>query len=154
MEWMLLPYRKLYRLIEGRSSRREFWMFVLLNVTILAVVLGLFFAFVGVAAFAPENFRNPAAMGSALIGMFALLLPLYIWALPTAVAWFAVTIRRMHDLNLSAWFYLVYIILSMIPIVNIIAFIGMIVLMCLPGSSGSNKYGPHPSQGYSEDVFS
>ena len=154
MEWMLLPYRKLYRLIEGRSSRREFWMFVLLNATILAVVLGLFFAFVGVAAFAPDNLRNPAAMGSALVGMFALLVPLYIWAFPTAVAWFAVTLRRMHDLNLSAWFYLVYIILSMIPIVNILAFIGMIVLMCLPGSSGSNKYGPNPSQGFSEDVFS
>src|SRR5690349_2625181 len=45
VEWMLMPYRKLYALIAGRSSRKEFWMFFLLNVIVyfvfIVVLLGL-----------------------------------------------------------------------------------------------------------------
>ena len=45
MEWMLMPYRKLYRLIEGRSSRQEYWMFTFFNVLVLLVVLAIMFLF-------------------------------------------------------------------------------------------------------------
>ena len=42
MEWMLMPYRRLYALIAGRASRQEFWMFVLFNVIVAVVFLALF----------------------------------------------------------------------------------------------------------------
>ena len=42
MEWMLMPYRRLYALIAGRASRQEFWMFILLNVIVVVAFLALF----------------------------------------------------------------------------------------------------------------
>lgn len=54
----------------------------------------------------------------------------YIYAVAVLVPGVAVAIRRMHDVDKSGWFIL-------IPIYNII-------LVCTPGTIGSNQYGPDP----------
>ena len=49
----------------------------------------------------------------------------------------AVTARRLHDTNRSAWWILV----------NIIPYVGglvLVVLCVLSGTSGPNRYGPEP----------
>lgn len=157
MEWMLMPYRKLYRLIEGRSSRQEFWMFVLLNVIVAVIFIGLFATLIGGAAFASSG-GNLSDLGAAFAGvgfvtMIVLLVPMYIWAILTAVASFAVTIRRFHDLNLSGWVYLPFVILSAVPLLGFLVWIALIVVMCLKGTSGPNKYGEDPTQSTSAAVF-
>jgi uncharacterized membrane protein YhaH (DUF805 family) len=48
---------------------------------------------------------------------------------------------------MSGWWYLGFILLSMIPVVGIIASIAMIVIFLLPGTAGPNKYGPDPKGG-------
>lgn len=154
MQWMLMPYRKLYRLIEGRSSRSEYWYFTLLNVIIAVVFVGLFFGMVGSIG----TLEDPNAISGALLGatfgiMFLLIIPLYIWALVTGVAGFAVTIRRFHDLNLSGWLYLLAMVLFFVPIVNFLAWIGLLVLMCLKGTDGPNKYGDDPLEPETASVF-
>ena len=47
----------------------------------------------------------------------------------------AVTVRRLHDLDKSGWWFLV----------GIIPFIGWIILLLIcsqPGTEGANQYGP------------
>jgi uncharacterized membrane protein YhaH (DUF805 family) len=152
MEWMLLPIRRLYRLIEGRSSRREFWMFFLLNVIILVGFVGVVVATVGLASFNPDQWTG-MAMGAGVGMMLILIIPLYIWFLLAGVASVAVTIRRFHDLNLSGWLYLLALALNFIPFVNFLVWIAVLVLMCLKGTDGPNKYGEDPTQPDNAAVF-
>ncbi|MCB2086178.1 MAG: DUF805 domain-containing protein [Sphingomonadaceae bacterium] len=152
MEWMLMPYRKLYRLIEGRSSRQEYWMFTLFNVLVLLGVLAIMFLFVGGAS-ALDPTDMGALMAGAGIFMMLLLIPIYAWAILAGVAGVAVTIRRLHDLNLSGWLYLGFFVLMLIPFVNFLAWIGLIVVMCLPGTAGPNKYGEDPLNPVSVNTF-
>jgi uncharacterized membrane protein YhaH (DUF805 family) len=47
MEWMILPFKR-YADFKGRSRRREFWMFQLLNLILATVLAGPFFvSFIG-----------------------------------------------------------------------------------------------------------
>lgn len=43
--------------------------------------------------------------------------------------------RRLHDLNVSAWFVILMILFSWMPLV-------WIVIMCIPGTNGNNRFGP------------
>lgn len=101
---------KKYADFTGRARRKEYWMFTLFNVIIVTVL--------------------------ELIG-FSLLLGLY--SLATLVPVWAVTARRLHDINRSGWWQL----LSLIPIVGpIIVFIWLITI----GTPGENQYGADPLQ--------
>ena len=52
--------------------------------------------------------------------------------------------RRLHDINQTGWIYLGLVIASVIPVIGFIASIAMIVIACIPGTKGPNKYGPDP----------
>jgi len=49
----------------------------------------------------------------------------------------AVAVRRLHDNDKSAW----WVLLSLVPVLGSIA---LIVLLCLPGTQGTNRFGPDP----------
>jgi len=156
MEWMLMPYRKLYRLIEGRSTRREFWMFTLLTWIVVIAVIALMVALVGSSVLSMGEGVDPANYGALLagggIGVIILMIAFYVWALLTGVASIAVTVRRLHDLNYSGWFLvLFYLVLIGAAAINtylyLLVVLGGIVVMALPGTAGSNKYDSNdPSQ--------
>jgi len=154
MEWMLMPYRRLYRLIEGRASRREFWMFTLFVWIVAIVLVGLLIGVAGASALSLGQGINPADYGSLMagagLGMMVFVIVFYVWALLTAVASFGVTIRRIHDLNFSGWFLVLYYIvgfgaLAINKWLYLLVLVGGIVAMCLPGTKGSNNYGKDPT---------
>ncbi|WP_114965748.1 DUF805 domain-containing protein [Alkalilacustris brevis] len=96
----------------GRAARSEFWYFVLFAI-LGNIAMGLFDRVIGMAI-----------LGT-LFGL-AILLP-----------GIAVSVRRLHDLGRSGWWYL----LVFIPV------IGWLVLLfwyVQPGTSGANEYGPDP----------
>ncbi|MDR2812554.1 MAG: DUF805 domain-containing protein [Puniceicoccales bacterium] len=74
-----------------------------------------------------------ATFGQHLPSLFLLLLSTFIYTIPS----FAVTIRRLHDINLSGYFYL----MQFIPFIGMAIFL---VLMLIKGTDGPNRYGPHP----------
>jgi uncharacterized membrane protein YhaH (DUF805 family) len=161
MEWMLMPYRKLYALIAGRSSRKEFWMFFLLNVIVYFVFIAIILSLAGGAASMMNVNSMQTAMLGAGFGLAAILIiPLYIWALLTSVAAIAVVIRRFHDLNLSGWLYLAYIV-AMFLVAAVTQSLGLYAvlslallgLMAVPGTKGPNKYGDDPTNPTSAAVF-
>ncbi|HYD26024.1 MAG TPA: DUF805 domain-containing protein [Croceibacterium sp.] len=146
MEYMLMPLKR-YAEFSGRSRRQEFWMFALLNLIVYCVLLGIMFAFGAGASMEDAASGNYAAM----FGGFGLLLA--VWALAVLIPSIAVSVRRLHDRDMSGWWYLGFIVASMIPIVGIIASIAYLVVMALPGTPGPNRFGPDPKGAADPEVF-
>ncbi len=158
MEWMILPFKR-YADFEGRSRRMEFWMFQLLNALVAAVLAGPFFVALICASLA--NVDDPAATEAAVaelfaggMGLSAIGVGLYgLYALAALIPSIAVTVRRLHDRDMSGWWYLGLTLASLIPLIGFVCSIALFVLMVLPGTSGSNRFGVDPKDPYAEDVF-
>jgi uncharacterized membrane protein YhaH (DUF805 family) len=128
MEWMLMPLKRYFD-FEGRSRRKEFWMFTLFY--ILIMLLPIVMLGIGAAASDGSDEMSPLlALGIALIGFIIL---------GCLIPSIAVQVRRFHDQDKSGWLVL----LNLIPSIG-----GLIVLvfMCLEGTRGPNQYGPDPKQ--------
>ena len=170
VEWMLLPYRRLYRAIEGRASRSEYWWFTLMVVLVYVAFFVLMLS-LGLAGSMTNPDRMPAMMAGVGSAFMVLIIPFYIWALLTSAAGFAVAVRRVHDLGYSGWFIALY--YAGFFVVGLIgAALGMVsptlsgtlfllygiaglVVLVLPGTKGSNKYGEDPlGVANAQDVFS
>ena len=139
MNWMILPFKR-YAEFSGRSRRMEYWMFTLLNVIVVTVLM---IATGGLGAMADLETGGAASGGfMALFGGVGLLILVY--GLAVLLPSIAVTIRRLHDRDMSGWWYLGAIVGSMIPIAGFLVSIAFLVLMALPGTPGPNRFGPDP----------
>ena len=149
---MILPFRR-YADFSGRSARAEYWGFALLNFLVMMVFAALFFAF----ALSLNLFQNiesgagPSALFTA--GMIVPISIVVVYWLAIIVPTLAVTVRRLHDRDMSGWWYLGFIVLSAIPLVGWIASIAQIVIFCLPGTPGPNRFGEDPLDPTGADVF-
>jgi uncharacterized membrane protein YhaH (DUF805 family) len=117
-----------YADFNGRSRRKEYWMFALLN---LLIVVGIII----VGGLFGSMSSDPASM---LAGPGAILLIIY--ALGIFIPSLAVQVRRFHDQDKSGWFVL----LNFIPYLGGIV---VLVFMCLEGTRGDNRFGPDPKAG-------
>ena len=127
MKWFIKAFRQ-YADFSGRASRQEFWMFVLFNLLFAmawALVAGLLTGLLG------DSFDHDS---DRLIFMYKLIA---IYYAVTTVPAMAVGVRRLHDTGRSGWWMLV----SLVPIAG---GIWLILLMCLDGSAGDNRYGSPP----------
>jgi uncharacterized membrane protein YhaH (DUF805 family) len=158
MEWMILPFKR-YADFQGRSRRKEFWMFQLLNALVALVLAGpFFFSFVGASLEAAGDPAAEAALAENLfaggMGLSFVGLGIYgLYALAALIPSIAVTVRRFHDRDMSGWWYLGLTVAGLIPVVGIIGSIALFVFMVLPGTEGSNRFGADPKNPYAEDVF-
>ena len=116
MEWMLMPLRR-YADFSGRSRRKEYWMFALLNLIIYVVLYSIMLAAMApsisdaaMQAQAGMDPIEPSAGMMAGIGIVGMILLVY--ALAVFIPSLAVTIRRFHDQDKSGWFIL----LGLIPL--------------------------------------
>ena len=151
MDWMLLPLRR-YADFQGRSRRKEYWMFVLLNV-IVYIILGVlaFGVFGSAESFAQIDPEDTAAAYSLFFSGGGLLF--VVWWVAVLVPTIAVGVRRLHDRNMSGWWYLGLTVASMIPLVGALAGIALFVLMLLPGTPGPNRFGADPKDPSNSEVF-
>ena len=142
MHWVFLPFRR-YAEFSGRSRRLEYWSFALFNAF---VVFALLFATGGFAALAERAAQgaDPSTEMMALFSGAGLLVALY--ALLAFIPSVAVTIRRLHDRDLSGWWYLGAIVGSLIPILGFLVSIAFLVVLLLPGTPGTNRFGPDPKE--------
>jgi uncharacterized membrane protein YhaH (DUF805 family) len=102
--------------LSGRSSRREFWSYL------LACLIAVWLVVVLVRLTRPELIIG--LLGPALLVEYAL--------------FWAVSVRRLHDTGRSGWMLLV----SMVPAIGLI---WVVMLLASPADAGPNAYGPNPS---------
>jgi uncharacterized membrane protein YhaH (DUF805 family) len=153
MEWMLLPLRR-YAEFSGRSRRMEYWMFQLLNFLVMLFAGALILSGVPWDAFRDPNLGG-AALGDSQPGvlLWVGVVLLCLWFLAVLIPGIAVTVRRLHDRDMSGWWYLGFAVMGVIPFVGWIASIAFLVIMCLPGTSGENRFGSDPLDPYQAEVF-
>ena len=130
-------------------------MFQLLQVLVSFVLFAIMLSGGGAQFLAGVENENLDAtvMGVPMMigGILAIL-----WFLAAFIPSLAVTIRRLHDRNLSGWWYGGLLIASFIPILNIFAGIGMLVMLVvlmLDGTDGPNRFGPDPKDPSQAAVF-
>ncbi|UKE49818.1 DUF805 domain-containing protein [Xanthomonas translucens] len=123
MEWMLMPLKG-YADFSGRSRRKEYWMFTLLNIVVITVLMVL----MGVGG---QN-------GTGALSMVAVSL-LVLYSLAVLVPSIAVQVRRFHDQGKSGW----YVLLGLIPWLGGVV---VLVFMLMEGTRDANAYGPDPKQ--------
>ena len=122
IEWYKLAFTK-YADFQTRSTRSEFWWFLLVN---LLVIFGVSMI-AGILGGLLES-QVIATIGSIIIVLYYLAI---------FIPYLAVSVRRLHDTNRSGWFLL----LGLIP------FIGGIILIVFYAQDTdpkSNKWGPVP----------
>lgn len=161
MNYMLMPFKR-YADFNGRSRRKEFWSWFLLNAIVVGVLMIILMIMITSAAARStvsytsyssgssygyranidpfQFFRNLG--GAALIPFILLML----WGLVMFIPNLAVTIRRLHDQNKSGWFYC----LGFIPFVGPII---LLVFMFMEGTPGPNQYGPDPKNPYGDPGY-
>jgi uncharacterized membrane protein YhaH (DUF805 family) len=116
-------FRK-YAVFSGRASRSEYWFFVLFQLLLLVALMildGLVF-------------RGAMAAFTTLAWLL-LILP-----------GFAVTVRRLHDIDMSGWCIL-------IAFVPLLGSIFLLVWTCQRGTQGPNRFGTGPVAAAVSEVF-
>ncbi|MFZ2969623.1 MAG: DUF805 domain-containing protein [Minisyncoccia bacterium] len=103
-----------YSDFNGRSTRAEYWYFMLYNI-IIAILIAFFGAIIG----DEEGVLY-------ILYLFIMLIPHW-----------AVSVRRLHDIGKSGWIFLV----GFIPLIG---FLWLLILFTTDSESGVNKYGPNP----------
>jgi len=107
---------KKYAVFTGRANRKEFWMFVLVNI-IISLIFGILT-------------KIPV-----LKVLFWIVFTLF--GLAVLIPSIALGIRRLHDVNYTGWLML----LCVVPVVNVI----VVFLLCvIEGNPNENQYGPIP----------
>jgi uncharacterized membrane protein YhaH (DUF805 family) len=109
---------------KGRSSRSEFWWWILFA-TIVSVAADILDNALGIqGSFYGER---------VVLGLLNTLVGLVIF-----LPYLAVSVRRLHDRGRSGfWLFIV-----LVPIIGVIL---LIVWYAMRGNEGTNNYGPHPS---------
>ncbi len=105
----------------GRSSRTEYWNFALFTAIVVLLI----------PAFAEVISGDDESPLSLFASLFALL-----YALVTFIPNIALSVRRLHDIGRSGWWWFI----GLIPILNLL----LVIWAIFPGEEGDNRYGPPP----------
>ena len=107
-----------YASFGGRARRSEYWCFTILHW--LAILLAMVVSYLAMLA-------SPA-LGVILYSIVFL---------GTLLPHLAISIRRLHDVNRTGWWYLV----GFVPLLGAIV---LLVLFCTDGTRGPNRFGADP----------
>jgi len=133
-----------YATFSGRASRSEYWWFQLFFYLVF-FSLG---AVIGILSSVSRTENGPSGYLVA-IGVVTGILFLATF-IPQTVA----AVRRLHDRNLSGWWYLGFLIASAVPHIGSLAGIALLVMFVAPGTKGPNRFGPDPLNPHSTaEVF-
>lgn len=169
MEWMILPLKR-YAEFNGRSRRKEYWMWILF--TILAnIVFSLLDAVLGLGGSATSTSSSApgaaAAAGSLRGGLLS-----GIFSLGVLVPNLSVAVRRLHDTDRSGWWILLPVVPAILVFVPLFAGLGgsgmlflgilligvlgcailLLVWYCTEGTRGPNRFGDDPKADLPADL--
>ncbi len=118
---------------QDRARRAEFWWPVVMQ---LLVYLVLIFAHMTIFGVSGQGEMN--AMSLLLTAVWL------IFGLACLIPTLAVSVRRLHDKDMSGWWYLI----NLVPFGSLV----LLFMYATEGTQGPNKYGPDPKD-LSRGVF-
>ncbi len=133
---------KRYADFRGRSRRQEYWMFILGQIVVFAILALLYFMLMPSSATIGAN-GLPAGPSGAMVAVIGLGV---LFVLAIFIPTLAVQVRRFHDQDKSGWLVL----LQFIPYVGGII---LLVFMCIEGTRGPNRFGSDPVPEHLGDTF-
>lgn len=104
-----------YVTFSGRAPRSEFWYWILFATLVIAA----------------GGVIDEALLPNSPNGLIAPLL-----ALALLLPGLAVSVRRLHDVNRTGWWLLIYF--------TVIGIIFLLIWDCTKGTTGPNRFGPDP----------
>ncbi|MDQ0754227.1 DUF805 domain-containing protein [Arthrobacter sp. B3I4] len=119
----LQRFFKKYATFNGRASRSEYWWWTLASVVVsvlLNVIIGS-----GTTTTAYGTTTGP---GTVIGGILAV-----VWGLATIVPSLALSVRRLHDVNMSGWMLLIV----LVPFLGALA---LLVFMVLPSNPAGQRF--------------
>ena len=125
--------------LTGRARRREYWLtnLVIVGGGVLLAALFLMMELVLIID-SGNDLESVADSVGFFIGGGVTIILANIGIVP-------VSVRRLHDRNMSGWWYLLLWGLNLIPVIGFFSGITAFVIMgCLDGTPGENDYGPNP----------
>ena len=111
MNWYIQAIKNYFD-FSGRARRKEYWMFSIIS-AVITLLLSIIDSLIGIQLL------------TSLYSLFVLIPNL------------SVSFRRIHDIDKSAWWFLI----SLIPVIGAIV---LLIFSILPGTIGTNKYGDDP----------
>lgn len=118
--WFIDPVRNQYADFEGRTGRKEFWMFILTSIIF----------FIGLSIISSMLFYSRHGENIIVsLAQLAIMVP----------SW-AITARRLHDIGKSGWWQLI----GLIPVIGTII---LILWLVRQGDEHANAYGSKPHMG-------
>ena len=120
-----------YAAFKGRATRSEYWYFMLFSI-IIALILTALDSMIINPLLGIQPVVETARTG--ILGM--------LFSIGTLIPSVALAIRRLHDIGKSGW----WILLGVIPIVNIIGIFVLLYFFIKDSQPGDNLYGPNPKE--------
>ena len=121
MDWYLDVLKNKYATFSGRARRKEYWMFLLINL-VVSVALALIDSLIG----------SVSESGMGLLSS--------VYSIGVLITSLALCVRRLHDIGRTGWWVLI----SIIPVIGAVV---LLVFMLLDSEPGSNRYGANPKEG-------
>ncbi|OOS21318.1 hypothetical protein B0680_09965 [Moraxella pluranimalium] len=121
MDYAVQTVTKNYANFNGRVRRKEYWGTMLVYM-IVAVILSML--------------MNITFWISEYLSYFFVLVA-SIFYLAMIVPIIALTVRRLHDVDKSGWWYFI----SLVPLIG---GIWLLILLCTEGTRGENQFGADP----------
>lgn len=114
---------KKYATFSGRASRSEYWWWTLVSVAVGIITNILLSA--SMTTMTTASSATPPTLGpGAIVGMIVI----GVWTLATLVPSLALTVRRLHDVNMSGWLVLI----GLVPFLGGLALLVFMILQSNP----------------------
>jgi len=131
-----LDITKKYAKFRGRASRSEFWYFVLFSI-IISFLAGVLGNILGISYSIPiESVHLVKETGELVKTTIAEPISLLqiAFGLILFIPSIAISVRRLHDIGKSGWWYLI----AFIPLLGVLV---LLIFFVLPSEDRTNRYG-------------
>jgi uncharacterized membrane protein YhaH (DUF805 family) len=116
---------KKYATFSGRASRSEYWWWTLVSVLVSFVINIIS----GPGAAATTDFSTGTGGGGSTFGLILA----FLWFAAVIVPSIALSVRRLHDVNMSGWLILI----GLVPFLGALA---LLVIMILPPNPAGQRF--------------
>lgn len=121
-----------YAKFEGRACRMEYFSFNFINY-LIGILAGILVGCLSIKGFSTQSLDIVKYIS-------AIYIIVVVFGLITFIPSLALSVRRLHDVNLSGWVLLTI----FLPFINLIL---LLMLLFAPSNDGRNNYGD-PSENY------